>query len=312
MKVPGLQGITFQQIEIFLAAAKYENFTKVAELLHMTQASVSRNILSMENALGLVLFVRHKKRVILTNAGRSFAKDLETVVSHTENALDNAFLQQQNQFKNLVIGDISSTSMDEYLLPIVREFEKRNPSVELIIKRETPKFLVDALISGECDASFFIDIDMPDMLSSGNFQNEMLLHVDPCIVLSDTHPLYYQEDISLDELREQPLVAMRDGMYSSYWKFVHDVCQEVGLNYQNAKFVANESTLAMELKRSNRIAIMDRFFAPMDKAAIRYIPLENCRTKSGVTLLYSKNNSNAYLTQFRAVCKEFTSQQLNS
>lgn len=76
----GLSGITFGQIEIFLTAAKYENFTKTAEVLYMTQASVSRNILSMENALGLVLFIRYRHRVSLTNAGKSLAEELQQIM----------------------------------------------------------------------------------------------------------------------------------------------------------------------------------------------------------------------------------------
>ena len=61
--------ITLQQINVFLTAAKYGNFTKASEELHMSQSSVSRNIVFIEDALGIILFVRFKKRVRLTSAG---------------------------------------------------------------------------------------------------------------------------------------------------------------------------------------------------------------------------------------------------
>ena len=55
--------ITMQQIFVFLKAAEYENFSKVASELHMTQPTVSRNISAMETTLGLILFIRSKQRV---------------------------------------------------------------------------------------------------------------------------------------------------------------------------------------------------------------------------------------------------------
>lgn len=150
-----LWGITFQQIEVFLTAAKYENFTKAAEVLYMTQASVSRNILNMELTLGLVLFIRHKRHVTLTNAGKSLVTSLQQVMLQSEIALDNAFLQQQNQMQNLIIGDVNWTSMDSYLLPISTEFEKIYPNVEFIIKRDTPAVVYENMLAGEYDAAFF-------------------------------------------------------------------------------------------------------------------------------------------------------------
>ncbi|GAU75593.1 LysR family transcriptional regulator [Fusibacter sp. 3D3] len=58
--------MNFQQVRIFLKAAKYLNFTKVAKEFYMTQPNVSRQIRLLEEALGLELFIRNNKEIQIT------------------------------------------------------------------------------------------------------------------------------------------------------------------------------------------------------------------------------------------------------
>lgn len=297
MKYPGLASVTFQQIEIFLAAARYENFSLTAQELFLTQATVSRNIQNLEQTLGLVLFIRHKKRVMLTNAGRSLAKDLQQVLSRTDKALDHAFQQQQNQFRQLSIGDQNSSQMEGYLLPIVKDFEKNWPSIELAIQMEPIPGLVEGLRSGKYDAVFATSLSL-DSLPVDHIAYEKIIDLEPCIVVAKGHPLYDQEDITLEELSTYTLLSMREGLYENYARFVQNVCAETGLNPSRVKFVANEFTIAMELKRGNPIVIMDRHFAPISPTELRYIPLPPCETHSGVAVIWSKDCQNPNLNIF--------------
>lgn len=222
-----------------------------------------------------------------------------------ENALEQAFYQQQNQFCNLRIGDMDCTSMDFYLLPSINAFEKNCPEVELTIERNPPNVVIERMISGKYDAAFVINLAVPDLLEAG-LVCDSLFELMPCVVMADGHPLFGQEKITLEDIRRQPLVAMRGGTYNVYWDFARNVCQEAGIFCENIKFVDNVFTLAMELKRGKRIAVMDRCFAPMNQDEVRYLPLVDCRTKSGIALMYSPSNTNPYLTRFRSVCKETT------
>ena len=307
MKYTRLSNISFQQIEIFLCAAKHENFSKVAQELFLTQATVSRNIQSMEMSLGLVLFIRHKRRVTLTNAGRSLAKDLKNILQRTEKALDQAFEQQQNQFNRLSIGDQNCTTMDSYLLPIAKRFEEDRPEIELAIQREPVPTLMEGLRSGKYDAVFAISLSL-DTIPVEHAAYEKIIDLEPYVVIAKGHPLFDQEHITLEELSQYTLLSMREGLYANYAKFAQSVCAETGLKPSRVKFVANEFTIAMELKRGDRIVIMDRFFAPINPAELRYIPLPPCQTHSGVAVIWSRECQNPYLNVFlesvKATAKE--------
>ncbi|WP_286946026.1 LysR family transcriptional regulator [Acetobacterium sp. UBA5834] len=299
----GLLGITLQQIEIFLTAAKYENFTKAAATLHMTQASISRNIQSLEYSTGLVLFLRHKQHVRLTNAGKKLAELLPEILTKTENAVEKAFLQQKNQFQSLVIGDFSSTSMDSYLLPITKAFETAYPDVDLKIERDDPDRVLTNVSSGLYDATFFTYAGI-SRIEDSNLQYQVLFLMPPTLVISDVHPLFTKDEINDEDLKNLTLVTMDGEEYEEYRTFVSVVCQSSGITYKRVKKVDSLFTLAMELKRSESVAILDNCFAPMNPKELRYISLFRASVHSGIIIVFSANNSNPFLLKFREICKE--------
>ena len=70
MRDINLFNLQLMDLELFLNVARYGSFTKAGERMFMTQSRVSKRIDLMENELGLQLFIRNKRKVILTPAGR--------------------------------------------------------------------------------------------------------------------------------------------------------------------------------------------------------------------------------------------------
>ena len=73
------------QLRYFLTVARYENFSKAAEELHVSQPSVSKAVKLLETELGSALFERKGKRIELNNAGRALQERLKGIIG----ALDN-------------------------------------------------------------------------------------------------------------------------------------------------------------------------------------------------------------------------------
>lgn len=69
MREINLYNISVLDLELFMNVAKYGSFTKAGEKLFMTQSVVSKRISQIENELGLSLFIRNKRQVVLTPAG---------------------------------------------------------------------------------------------------------------------------------------------------------------------------------------------------------------------------------------------------
>src|SRR2546422_5151395 len=64
--------MTIRQLEVFLAIARAQSFSRAAERIHLSQPTLSEHTRQLEQELGAPLFVRHSRSVTLTEAGRGF------------------------------------------------------------------------------------------------------------------------------------------------------------------------------------------------------------------------------------------------
>ena len=307
MNLSSVSSITLQQFEVFLSAAKYENFTKAADELHMTQASVSRNIAALEETLGLILFVRHKRRVRLTEAGKLMAAGLKDVFDQLDITLGKAFDAQKCQYNTLRIGDYNTTPGDAYLLPSLECFEEICPGIDVSVERADPLSVMSGLLDGRYDAVFFSSAGKIE-LKNMKMEFVQLIQLPPCIVISRKHRLFGQKNIDFRELAGDTIVTMAVGGYSYYWEYARGVLNKYGFPFANIKYVNNPHTMAMELRRGKCIALMDRFYMPMDRNDLRYVEIPDCPQVLGFGLAYSPDNTNPFLPRFIAAAKTATQQ----
>ncbi len=82
--------MTFEQLESFLAAVRYDTFFDAAESLHITQSTLSKHIRKLEQELGLSLFDRSKRSASLTAAGHSVYRDAKQMIDFAQEAVRKA------------------------------------------------------------------------------------------------------------------------------------------------------------------------------------------------------------------------------
>src|SRR5829696_5771724 len=73
--------MTLQQLQYFIAAIEHGSFSAAADRLHLAQPSLSEQIRRLEGELGVALFVRAGRRLVLTEAGRSLQPEAERTVA---------------------------------------------------------------------------------------------------------------------------------------------------------------------------------------------------------------------------------------
>lgn len=115
-------------LRYFLTVVREESITKAAEVLHITQPTLSRQLAQMEEALGVKLFVRGTRKISLTNSGlllRRRAEEILELVDKTEKELG----AQDENVEGVVsvgCGDIGAVQ----LIPgLIREFNHKYPHV---------------------------------------------------------------------------------------------------------------------------------------------------------------------------------------
>ena len=104
MREINIYNLQLMDFELFLNVAKYESFTKAGERMFMTQSRVSKRISIMEDELGLRLFIRNKRKVVLTPAGRILARRLRNISDDILNAIQEAHVAQTGMSGQLKLG----------------------------------------------------------------------------------------------------------------------------------------------------------------------------------------------------------------
>lgn len=151
--------IEIRTLQYFLVVAREENITKAAEILHVTQPTLSRQIMQLEEELACTLFIRGKTKMTLTEDGvllRSRAQEMIDLAEKTKKELSDKC--------NLVGGTIYIGAGElysvNYLINIVTEFKKKYPEVRFdfftgnadIVKEMIDKGLLDiGLVSEPAD-----------------------------------------------------------------------------------------------------------------------------------------------------------------
>lgn len=111
-------------VRVFEAAARHENFTAAATELGMTQAAVSYQVKLLEERLGVPLFRREKRRVLLTDAGRRAAAP----ISRAFDAIDGAFADLRAEDEALLTVSTSNTFANTWLAWRLGAFQMANPA----------------------------------------------------------------------------------------------------------------------------------------------------------------------------------------
>lgn len=285
-----LDGLSYRQIKAFLTTAKYENFTKAAEELHMTQASVSRNIAALEEQVGIILFVRFKSRARLTDAGVLLAKDLATVLKQMDNAFDKALELQECRYNTLRIGDFDTTSEEMYLFPIVEQFEKKNPHVEVNIERNTPLDIIDGINKHLFDVAFVSSV-FESLIDFSDYSSIKIKEFPPCIIISKRHTLFNKKELTYQDFLDNKIITLGEKEYSGYSETVNQVIKQYGFNPANKVIAKNPRNISIDLKRGDCIAILDEYYTPGRREDFRYIPLEGSKVRCSFNLVYNESSN---------------------
>lgn len=119
-------------LKYFLMVAREENITKAANLLHLTQPTLSRQLMQLEEELGVTLFLRSKHRIILTEEGMLLRRRAEEIVTLAEKT-KNDFQHKQEPLAGTVTIGSGELRSSRFLTQLITSFQKENPLVSFKI-----------------------------------------------------------------------------------------------------------------------------------------------------------------------------------
>ena len=139
-----------RQLEYFLAVAHELNFTKAAESMYVSQTAVTQQIKALEEQLGVSLFERTKKKVVLTPAGKVFLQEASSILNRIDTAVERTREASSGVIGSLEIGfsvGIGNTGLAEK----IQAFNEKYPNIAMKFTNQSPSMLLKMLKNGDLD-----------------------------------------------------------------------------------------------------------------------------------------------------------------
>ena len=119
-------------LKYFLLVAREENITRAANLLHLPQPTLSRQLMQLEEELGVQLFRRSKHHIILTEEGMLLRRRAEEIVALADKTKDD-LLHREEQLEGTVAVGSGELQSSRFLTQLLTAFQEKNPLVRLTI-----------------------------------------------------------------------------------------------------------------------------------------------------------------------------------
>ncbi len=193
------------QLRYFCAVAETGSFSRAAEQSHISQPSLSQQILKLEDELGARLFDRLGRSVRLTELGKTFLPRARAVLRELEAAKGDVVEGKEFTGGPITVGVIPTVA-PYFLPPRLTAFSRKFPQVRLTIVEEITPVLLDRLRSGTIDVAI---LALP--IRGHEFDAIPLLTERLFAALPKKHKLTSRHSLSLKDLRAEPFLLLRDG-----------------------------------------------------------------------------------------------------
>lgn len=194
---------TLRQLEYFVAVGDAGSIALAAGKVNVSSPSISAAISQLETEFGLPLFVRqHAQGLSLTQAGRSLHTQAKIVLREADHMMDLAGNISGEVRGPLTVGCMV-TFAQVVLAPLRKEFVATYPDVRVSQAELDPTELVSALRRAEIDVALTYDLIVPSDLKF-----VPLLDLPPFVLINSAHPLGSRKDITIEELKNEPMVLL--------------------------------------------------------------------------------------------------------
>ncbi len=234
--------MTITQLKYVLAVAEYQNFTKAAKNVFVTQPTLSMQIQKLEEELDILIFDRTKKPIQLTDVGKKLVIQARNIVNESDRMKD--VVDQQKGFigGEFVLG-IIPTVMPTLLPMFLNTYIKKFPKVKLKIVELPTESIIQDLMDGHLDAAI-----AATPLNNDNIK-ERVLYYEPFMgYVPKQHKLASLDKLNPLDLDINDILLLEDG--HCFRDSILNICK-TQKSYEDDKFKLASGSIETLIKLSN-------------------------------------------------------------
>ena len=277
-------------LEYFLMVAREENITHAAEMLHMTQPTLSRAMMQLETEIGKPLFLRGKRKITLTDEGmllRRRAEDILSLVSKTESELRK---DEHERVGELTIGCAECQASHLFLPRVIETFSRIHTRVTYDLHTGNADLIKERIEAGLIDIGIVlepVDLEKYDYV-------RLPYHERMGIIISKAHPLSQKNSITAKDLLEIPLGSVRRNLLKN------ELASWFKDDYEKLHIIETHDMISNTIPLCAQgicaaISIEGAFYGHSDEKVV-FIPFEPVLS-NGTVLVWRKNRMQSSLVK---------------
>lgn len=268
------------QLHYFKIVAKTTSFTKASEELNLSQPALSRSISRLETEIGVPLFERKSRGVILNEFGHLFLKHANTAVSEIMEAK-----QMINDMADPEHGTISisfiQTLGSSYIPNLIREYKKKYPGIRFRLTQHITSKILEEVETAQINIGFCSPQNSHEHLNSIPILTEELFLIVPA-----EHRLAGKKEINLIDVSEEPFILFKQG--TALHELIADLCSEAGFQPKKVFEGIEERTVTDLVEANFGVAIVP-WLPHIDKRRISLISIKEPKPYRTIHMIWRKN-----------------------
>jgi len=265
--------MNLSQLKAFLAVAQDRSFSRAAEKLYLTQPAVSKQIQALEEGLGVRLFDRVGRSILLTQAGNILHDHAHIAFRTLEEARETI-----NQLRGLQRGHLrisAASTIGTYMLPQpLGELKAQFPGIEISLAITNKARVVQQVLNHEVELGFVGPPVEPAELEMEEYLLDELV-----LIMAPTHRLAREESVGVAELAEEVFILREQG--SGTREIMEEELGRVRVNLKKAMELGSTEAIKQAVAANLGVSIVSKFAISLEtlqgRLAVARLPELNLR-----------------------------------
>lgn len=255
----------FRQLSYFVAVAEERHLGRAAERLHLSQPPLTRHIKALEADLGVQLFIRTPRGMVLTDAGETLLKDAHAILGMLRSAADRAHRSGRGQTGRLDVGLYGSATFG--VVPeVLTRFKAEHPDVDITLHYAQTPAQILALRQGRVLIVF--ERLLP---KEADIEVELVAREPLVLAVSEHHRLAKQKSVDIASLRNETL---RIGTAPAGAATAVELCRRHGFEPHFAPVASDVIMATLLTTIGSEVALVPWSITHVQFPGVRYLPLK--------------------------------------
>jgi DNA-binding transcriptional LysR family regulator len=287
-----------RHLKYFVAVAEALSFTKAAAKLHLAQPSLTRQIINLEQELGVQLLNRSKNHVAVTAEGRAFLLDARRVLALAAESVAAVQRLSRGESGQLNIGYLSNFNFD--LLPkTLGAFREGFPHIALNLFDMIPAEQFRALEARKIDLGF---VGLRPTAVTRDLQWECIARHKTIVAVPQHHPLAKKSKINLTDLKTMFFVGMSEKTHPGFRDWLCEVCRPADFTPRILQDAELEPGLMRFVAEGLGVTLAREQIKNLPHPGVVFRPL-NPPVKTDYCIAWNRDNDSRALQQYISIVK---------